>query len=119
MLSRSLYLLPIVFLVLLCYPITNYHPLGRSTVPEESGRNFYVDFQCSDLETDTEVLLLYSLFFLCPACLDYAEGECPFVQHPLFNKSAGATVIVKCAACRSIAGFSAAFFRQTLMDDSV
>lgn len=83
-------------------------------MPEESGWNFYVGFQCSDLEADAKVLLLYSLFFICPVCLDYAEGERHFVQRPFFNKSVGATVIVKCAACLSIAGFSAAFFPNRL-----
>lgn len=83
-------------------------------VAEESGWNFYVGFQCSDLEADAKVLLLYSLFFICPVCLDYAEGERHFVQRPFFNKSVGATVIVKCAACLSIAGFSAAFFPNRL-----
>ena len=93
-----------------CHAIPNYYPLCRSMVPKERGQNPYVGSQCSDLEAHLKVLLLSSFFFPHPVCLDYAEGECTFVQHLFLNKSVRATVILECAACLSVVGFRAAFF---------
>lgn len=72
-------------------------------MPKERGSQY------SDLEAHLKVLLLSSFFFPCPVYLDYAEAECPFVQHLLLNESLGATVILKQAACLSVAGLRAAF----------
>lgn len=70
-------------------------------MPKERGSQY------SDLEAHLKVLLLSNFFFPCPVYLDHAEAECPFVQHLLLNGSLG--VILKQAACLSVAGLRAAF----------
>lgn len=53
-------------------------------VPKERGWNPFVGSQCSDLEAHLKVVLLSNfLLSLSPVCLDYAEGECPFLQYLL------------------------------------
>lgn len=78
-------------------------------VPKERGWNPFVGSQCSDLEAHLKVVLLSNfLLSLSPVCLDYAEGECPFLQYLLLINLWGATVILKRAVC-PVAGFSAGF----------